>query len=345
VCSSDLIIKAGNRASDLVKQILTFSRPSDIELSVMDVQPVIKEVLKLLSASHPPTVHIKTVLQAEKSLILASPTHIYQLLMNLTTNAVQSLPNAKGEIEIRLANIDFIAPMPVGLESLTSGKYLEIAVADNGCGMNEDTLRKIFDPYFSTKAPGKGTGLGMSVVHGIIKQLHGAITVESEVSKGSVVHVFLPAENEAGHAPEQTGHGLPCGNEKVLLIDDNPQLVDISEQMLQVLGYSVTVFTDGNAAIDAFRERPDAFQLVLSDMLMPTITGLDLCQAIKAIRPATPVIIFTGNPNNISKAEMNQAGISRVLHKPLKLDELAVVIRSCLDKDTFDIGSLASVTE
>ena len=325
------ILRAGQRAAALVKQILTFSHSTEVELKPIDIKPIAKEVINFASSSLPSTITIDGAFSAVHSHILASPTYIHQILMNLVTNAMQALPEEKGNIKVRLSNtLPGDRPGPNSAD-LKAGEYLEISVADTGCGMDRATAAKIFEPYFTTKAPGKGTGLGLSVVHGIVKNLGGTIKVDSDLGKGATFRICLPVADRTEERENLQDRRLPGGDEAILFVDDNPLLTDITTQMLGKLGYSVTVFGDSTIAIEHFKEAPEAYHLVITDMLMPKMTGIDLGRAIKTVRPEIPIIICTGNPAKISPADVKAIGISEVAKKPLNLNELAVLIRNALD--------------
>ena len=327
-----LILRAGKRATDLVKQILTFSHSTELELKPVDVKPIAKEVFKFISSSLPPTIEINADISAEHSMVLATPTNIHQILMNLVTNAMQAIPDEKGRIDMRLSNLIIKSGLSPVVDSLKPGEYLEISVSDTGSGMEKETIEKIFEPYFTTKAPGKGTGLGLSVVHGIVQTLGGSILVESDTDLGTTFRIFLAVSSATMKKDTKDEHKLPTGDESILFIDDNPLLTDITRQLLNKLGYKVSIFADSNVALNHFNKDPNAFDLVISDNLMPKMTGIELVEEMKHIRPEIPVIICTGNPNKISPADVEKIGISEVAKKPLDLNELAVLIREVLEK-------------
>jgi len=325
------VLVAGKRAAELVKQILTFSHSSEVELKPIDVKPIVKEVLNFVSSSLPSTIHIEKKITAARSSVLACPSYIHQILMNLVTNAMQAMPTEKGCLQVSLSNTR-IQKTPEGLAGmLKPGEYIEISVADTGCGMQEDTIEKIFEPYFTTKATGEGTGLGLSVVHGIVNKLGGEIKVSSNIGEGTTFRIFLPVHSSREEQASRDEPPLPGGDESILFVDDNPLLTDIASQLLGRLGYQVTVFADSAVALDHFSKDPDQFHMVISDMLMPHMTGAELSRAIKASRPQIPIIICTGNPHKISKRERDEIGIVKVARKPLNLNELAILVRKALD--------------
>ena len=325
------VLEAGKRASDLVKQILAFSRPSEVELRSVDVRAVTEEVVSLVSASQPPTVEILTQTAVSNSHVRSTSTHIHQVLMNLVTNAAQALPEKRGQIEVHLANTVLReAAHPSGLEQLKDGEYLMITVRDTGCGMDRSTVEKVFEPYFTTKGPEQGTGLGLSVVHGIVARLDGAVRVESEVGSGTTVTVLLPVVAVSQEDSAREAAQLPGGQESILFVDDNPLLTDLAARFLDKLGYRVSVFQSSQVALEYFSKDPRAFDLVISDLWMPELTGVELCRAIRASRPEIPILICTGNPENISAEEAQELAISGLAHKPLVLRQFANLIREAL---------------
>ena len=325
------ILQAGRRASDLVRQMLTFCHSTEVELKPIDVKPVIKEVLKFISSSIPPGIKLRADLSADQGHVLGSPTAIHQILMNLVTNAMHAIADGKGQITVSLKRqlIQDSALSSGG--QLYAGNYIELSVSDTGCGMDPATVDKIFEPYFTTKAPGKGTGLGLSVIHGIVNSLNGAIQVESKPGTGSTFHILLPLVESTTDSSHELDPMLPEGNESILFVDDNPLLTDIITQLLGKLGYNVTVFADSTIALNHFQKTAGKFHLVITDMLMPNMTGIELARGIKAIRPDIPIIISTGNPNNIDAEDIEEIGISEVAKKPLDLTDLAVMIRRAVE--------------
>ena len=325
------VLHASYRASDLVKQILTFSRSTEIEAQAIDVKTIIKEVSRLIDASLPPTIELKLSFDAAVTHAKASPTNIHQIVMNLITNAAHALPDEKGTITIDVSNRTVGDQPPAIYSKLKKGEYLEISVSDTGSGMDEDTMGKVFEPYFTTKDIGKGTGLGLSIVHGIVSSLDGTIYVESTIGKGSIFRVLLPIDKKALQCGIEDPRPLPTGNESILFVDDNPMLIDIGTQTLKKLGYNVTALSEAAVALDRFKANPDDFCLVITDMTMPKMSGLELSQEISTIRPETPIIICTGNPYKISKEELKKFNIKAVALKPLDLASMSELVRKTLD--------------
>lgn len=277
------ISKASLRARDLVKQILTFSRKSDKERKPLSITPLVKETFKFLKASLPASIDMKLVAEAAHDIVLANPSQLQQVVMNLATNAAHAMPDG-GSLEIALFDAHFQASDLLPDPEMESGSYVAISVSDTGCGMNESVKRRVFEPFFTTKDPGSGVGLGLSVVYGIVKSYEGGITVTSTPKKGSTFTVFLPRGEEADGAPggEQR---VRMGTEKILFIDDEEALRVAAKDMLSRLGYAVTALADPREALDRFRQDPTAFDVVITDYTMPGMNGLALGKKLLEIRP------------------------------------------------------------
>ncbi len=327
------ILQGAKRAKALVKQILTYSRQSDQELQPLNVQLVIKEVLKLIRSSIPTTIEINQDIGTECGYVLADPTQIHQIAMNLMTNAFHAMEDEGGKLEVTLKEVA-LGIDDLTDQSMTPGAYVCLTVADTGHGMDQAVISRIFDPYFTTKESGKGTGLGLSVVHGIVKSYQGDIKVYSEPGKGTVFHVYLPViisqvETERADAVAP----VPKGTERILLVDDDDPIVRMEKQMLERLGYQVTERTSSIEALEAFRNAPNKFDLVITDMTMPNMTGIQLSQKLLAIRPDIPIIICTGFSTKIDDAKAKEFGIRGFVMKPVIMRELANKIREVLDQE------------
>ena len=324
------ILVAGNRAKDLVRQILAFSRQAEHKSSPVKVGLIVKEALKLLRASLPTTIGIHEDIQTD-SAVLADPTQLHQVLMNLCANAGQAMEEKGGTLDVSLVDValdsDFTAQHP----GIIPGPYVRLTVSDTGHGMAPDVLGKIFDPYFSTKEPGEGTGLGLSLVHGIVKSCDGTITAHSEPEKGSTFNVYLPVIEREAEAEIGPDEPVPKGTERILFIDDEQVLVNIEKQMLESLGYEVTTKTDGIEALELFKAQPDIFDLVITDMTMPKVTGEDLAAELMRIRPDIPVILCTGFSARINKKRSMAMGIRAFVYKPVLRRDIAKAIRQVLD--------------
>ena len=326
------IIKAANRAKDLVQQILTFSRQNGRERKPVRVQTIVDEALRLLRASIPKTIEIDCELDESCRPILGDPSQIHQVVMNLGTNAYQAMQETGGRLAVRLTQTQIGYEETRKRMGIKMGPHLHLTVSDEGVGMEPMVLERIFEPYYTTKEPGKGTGLGLSVIHGIIKNHGGFITVESSPGRGSTFHVYIPTlddvEIETAEAPLQSG---PSGNEHILLVDDEPQIADMGRQMLGRLGYRVTALTSSAEALDTFSEHPERFDLLITDMTMPLMTGDRLAQRAWELRPGLPVILCTGYNEMISEEKALTMGIRKFLLKPVDMNELAAAVRSALD--------------
>lgn len=327
--------KAGNRAKDLVNQILTFSRQSKQELLLVQIRPIVKEALKLLRASLPTTIEIRQKLETPpgQGTVKADPTKLHQVLMNLCTNAAHAMRENGGILEVSLTKVDMDADAAARHRDIRPGPYLKLTVSDTGHGMAPEVLERIFDPYFTTKEKGKGTGLGLSVVHGIVKDHRGAIAVESELGKGTTVHILLPRMYHAKEVAVETESrlgGIPTGHERILFIDDEQALVDLGKQMLELLGYEVITRTSSIEALELFRAQPNKLDLVITDMTMPNMTGEKLAKELMKIRPNIPIILCTGFSEQITEKESKEIGIREFAMKPLVMRDLAKSIRKIL---------------
>jgi PAS domain S-box-containing protein len=326
------ILTASNRAKDLIRQILTFSRQTPQEQKPVQIDLIAKEALKLLRASLPSTIEIRQNIDIKSSAVLADPTRIHQVLMNLCTNAHHAMREKGGVLEVKMDNIKIDTHIADGYPGLNTGSYLRITVADTGCGIDQDHIKKIFDPYFTTKEKEEGTGLGLAVAHGVIKSYGGTITVESKPEKGTSFNVYLPMVEDSAITVTQDTKPLLRGNERILFVDDEEMLVEIGNQMLSRLGYNVVTKTSSNEALETFRAQPDIFDLVITDMTMPKMSGEVLAKEMMSIRADIPVIICTGfNELDVEK-KAGAMGIKAFLIKPLAIRDLSYSIRKVLGK-------------
>ena len=329
----DEVFKGGNRAKELVKQILAFSHKSAKQLEPLRVQIVIKEVLQLLRSSIPTTIEIKQNIDPDCEIVLADPTQIHQVIMNLCTNAYQAMRETGGILTISLQAINF-SKKDVGTEMhLEPGSYLKLDISDTGVGIPKEVKDRIFEPYFSTKEKGEGTGLGLAVVHGIIINLKGDITVYSEPERGTTFTVYLPvAETEVKIGPkENLTKSLPTGSEHILLVDDDEVIVNLNKTLLEKLGYRVTALASSVEALASFQKNQNDFDLVITDMTMPKITGKELAEQLLAIRPNLPIILCTGYSDLIDEQEAKAMGIRDYVMKPFNNKDFVITIRKVLD--------------
>lgn len=336
------ILRASDRARDLVRQILTFSRAADERLQNIQISPIIKEVLTLIRASLPSSIEIRANIQSS-GMIFADPTQIHQLFMNLFTNAWQAMEQ-KGEVlEVTVREIE-LREAPNLLPQLQPGPYVEIVVADQGVGIDPAIKERIFDPFFTTKNEGRGTGLGLAVVHGIITGLNGGILCDSIVDQGTTFTIYLPlipTEPDKISNDEPRAGELPGGTERILLVDDEEDLVATSSSMLRSLGYSVTACTSSEQALDRFQEAPDGYDLLLVDHTMPKMTGRVLAGEVHQLRPQLPILLYTGSLSPMTAEEAAACGIGKILTKPFHVAELATSLRQLLEKRRRGVSSTA----
>lgn len=324
------VLNAAKRASDLVKQILIFSRQSEKDLKPVQISLIAKEVLKLMRAVLPTMIKIRHDIQCDWT-VLANPTQIHQVIMNLCANAGYAMQDKGGILELKIAGVELDDHFTVNDAGLKSGRYLKLTVRDSGYGMPSHVLNRIFDPFFTTKKNGEGTGMGLSVVHGIVKSHKGSITVSSEPGEGTEFNIFLPAMERVLNPETQMDKELPTGTERILFIDDEAPIADIGKQMLESMGYDVNAMTDSIEALELFRAEPDSFDLVITDMTMPKMTGGELAAELLQIKPGLPIILCTGFSAMMDENKATSMGIQAFVYKPLLKENIAKVIRSILD--------------
>ena len=328
------VFKAGNRAKDLVAQILAFSRndKDEQERKPVRVSLIIQEVLRMLRSSLQTTIKIHHNIKTGKLTVLADPIKIHQVIMNLCANAIHAMQDKGGVLDVSLIDIDIDSDTAARYPDMTPGRYQRLTVSDTGHGMDCAVMERIFDPFFTTKRPGEGTGMGLALVHGIVKSHDGTITVDSEQGKGTTFQVFLPAsENAVSAEPEHFTPPL-SGNERILFVDDEETLVSVGQKILESLGYEVVGITSSTKALDVFCTQPDKFDLVITDMTMPNMTGADMAKAIMRIRSDIPIILCTGFSEVISEKKAKAMGIREFILKPITSRKIAEVIRNVLDQ-------------
>jgi len=331
------VLKAANRAKNLVQQILTFSRQTEQEMKPLQLSPIVKEALKFLRASLPSTIEIRQEIKSDTGTVLADPTQMHQVLMNLCTNAGYAMREHGGVLEVSLSEVDLKEEDADQFPDLDPGPCLKLTVSDTGHGMDHEIIGRIFDPFFTTKERGEGTGMGLSVVHGIVSSHTGAITAESEPGEGSTFRVFLPLiEKDTDTKKVEELPPLPEGNESILFVDDEEGIVYLGEQILARLGYSIICKTSSNEALAAFRSRPDHFDLVVTDLTMPHMTGVELTEKLLEIRSDIPIILCTGFSDTVTPEKAQAMGIREFLKKPLAPRELAESVRRVLDRTIDD---------
>jgi PAS domain S-box-containing protein len=323
------IFAASKRGRDLVKQILTFSRKTEGGKRPVKMAPLVKETFKMLRASVPNTVIMNLDIKAKSPTILADPSQIQQVLMNLVTNAVHAM-DGSGKLSITLSTSIRRSVHPDDPE-VKPGRYVQLTVKDTGMGMTPEVQERAFEPFFTTKETGQGTGMGLAVVYGIVKSHGGFVTVDSRMGEGSTFSVFLPYEQATEVEEEESTVPAPSGKGQILFVDDEPSLVTITREMLERLGYDVVTATDSRGALGLFLDDPSRFDLVITDQVMPEMTGMNLAEQILKVRPDVPILLCTGYSETVSAEEAKKVGIREFLMKPLAKVELASTIRSVLD--------------
>jgi PAS domain S-box-containing protein len=330
----DEVSTASSRAAALVRQILAFSRQEQLQRQPLGLAPVIQEVLQLLRAAVPSSISFQIALAPDAHTVLANATQIHQIVMNLGTNAAHAMRDHTGRMTLTLENCDVDAKLAARLGDLHPGPHVRLTVSDTGHGMDRATMERIFDPFFTTKAPGDGTGLGLSVVHGIVRSHEGAITVRSQPGEGTTFDLYFPAVvGPTTEARQQVGE-VPRGHgERILFVDDEEALGRLGRRMLERLGYAVEVTTRPQLALEAVRADPGAYALVVTDLTMPELSGTDLAQELRRLRPDLPVLLTSGYSADLTPARMQAAGIHEMLTKPFSAEELARAIQRALDAE------------
>lgn len=327
------IMTAGNRARELVQQILTFSRRRESEKRVMPLQPVISECIKLLRSTIPAMVKITHYVDSHCPSVLADPTQIHQVIMNICTNAWHALPEHGGRIDISLRAVTVDTTLAARHRELRPGSYVLLAMTDNGHGMDAATLGRIFEPFFTTKPASKGSGLGLSVVHGIIKAHRGEIVVESEPGKGTTFQIYLPAQAENRRESRLISPRIPQGHgERILYVDDEPIVGRSTEEFLKRRGYVVSRYEQAEAALAEFRQRPEDFDLIITDWAMPGMSGSELVSAIREVGSDIPVLLVSGFVGPLIEKTVKTMGIGEVLVKPVDPEMMAQAVTLVLSR-------------
>jgi len=325
------VLEAGLRGRELVKQMLTFCRKTEQKKELLQLSGIVRESMKLLGASIPSTVTIGVKVDSESGLVLADPTQMQQVLMNLCTNAAHAMREKGGTLSVELSAVS-VPPPDGNPHAIAPGLYMKLAVRDTGAGISPDIMGKLFDPFFTTKKLGEGTGLGLSVVDGIVKQHGGYITVESKPGKGSTFTVYLPKAAEVAPTETVREDAIPTGHEKVLFVDDEEALAEMGQELLERLGYRVTTSTSSLDALATLKANPAAYDLIITDQTMPEMTGAELAEAVLAVRRDMPVILCTGFSHIVDADQARAAGVRAFAMKPLTKREIAETIRRVLDE-------------
>jgi PAS domain S-box-containing protein len=330
----DEILKSSTRAKNLIKQILTFSRKSQEERKPILMSAIVEEVTKLLRSTIPTTIEMRQDLHDAAIMVNADPTQMHQIVMNLCTNATHAMQETGGVLEIDLSPVVLSQRDAVRYHGLKPGPYIKLKISDTGTGIDVKNLPRIFEPFFTTKEKEKGTGMGLAVVHGIVKDYDGDLFVETQSGKGTVFTILLPqtiaeldtVENVSANAQPESG------SESILLVDDEIMLMEIGKMILESLGYTVTAKNSSIEALETFQQTPDKFDMVITDQTMPHMTGYDLAKRILEIKPTVPVILCTGYSNTVTPEKAEAEGIKALIYKPVSKNELAATVREVLDK-------------
>lgn len=326
------VLSAGLRARDLVRHILTFSRKSDAQKNIIQIVPLIKECLKFLKASVSPNIEIRHHFTRTDITVLSDPTQLHQIFMNLFTNAAYAMKEKGGMLEVKMDSINIVQEDIYPIQEIIPGKYVQLFISDTGCGIPENLVGKIFEPFFTTKGRVEGTGMGLSMVYGIIKEMKGEITVDSEEGLGSTFEILIPEQiGETQTSVDNDDGELKTGKGRILLVDDEPAIVKWCSQVLVRLGYKVAGFMNGLEALEKFKQDSKSFDLILTDLAMPQITGLELVKQIKEIRSDIPIILCTGFSDGLTKEKIQDFGISEMVMKPIIASELAQLVANFLD--------------
>ncbi len=330
------IIQAVDRARGLVRQVLSFSRQESEEKQPLQLHTILKEALRLLRASLPTTIDIQQNI-GRCGAVMANATQIHQILMNLCTNAGHAMRETGGVLEVSLSEVEIRAGDLAEYLNMKPGSYVRLTVSDTGHGMAGEVLDRIFEPYFTTKKEGEGTGMGLSVVHGIVKGHNGDIKVYSEQGKGTTFNIYLPCIEAKAHTDDSpVADQIPKGSGSVLLVDDEEKIIEVMDQMLEYLGYAVTSFTDSREALDSFRKNPDFYDIIITDMTMPGMTGDALARRVHSLRPGLPILLCTGYSRSISREQAKTLGIQEFLMKPPTIGELARTVQRSLKNGRTD---------
>ncbi len=329
------ILKAAGRTKELVEQILLLARKSERQHVIVDLVPLMNEAMKLLRASIPSTVEIQQRISPDAGCVLGDPSQIHQVVVNLCTNAYQAMSASGGTLGVQVKKS---GPPPGRKKSVyvpAAPTHVRISVSDTGPGIDPAIREKLFEPFFTTKEPSKGTGLGLSVVQGLVKRHRGVIQLESNTPRGSIFHVYFPSV-EAKQIPKQRlRKTLPRGRERILLVEDEQAITAMVRQMLEGLGYHVTDFWDSVAALKKFQQSPRDFDLVIADIMMPRMTGLELARKVSETRPGVPMMLMTGFSEASTAEGLREAGVRELLMKPFVREDLAVTVRNVLDGRAF----------
>jgi PAS domain S-box-containing protein len=328
-----MVLEATNRGKELVRQIIAFSRQREQRAELVDLSLVVQEALKLLRSSIPKNIEISERLETESCIVRADPTQIHQIIMNLGANAAYAMRESGGRLDLRLEKLEVDPGMAARQPELKAGPYCRMVVSDTGQGMSPEVLARAFDPFFTTKKPGEGAGMGLSVVHGIVKNHGGSISAYSEEGRGTTFNIYLPRMRGDLKTESPSAKPVAPGSGRILFVDDEEIVVRSMQPMLERLGYAVTGAVTAQEALDLFKKDPKAFDLIITDQTMPVMTGDKLAAAMQAIRPDIPIILSTGFSEILQEDEVRARGIKDIILKPYSISEIAARIQKALNKD------------
>ncbi|MEZ4527442.1 MAG: ATP-binding protein [Desulfobacterales bacterium] len=325
-------LTAAERAKEITRQILAFCRKTEEEHKPFYIKYAVTEAVKMIKSLTPSNIETRLRIESKSAIITGDPSQIHQIVMNLCTNANYALRDRGGVIEILIEQVSFESQKKIMIPNLSPGAYIRLSVSDNGPGMDKNVLERIFDPFFTTKPPGEGTGMGLAVVHGIVQNHGGAVTVESQPGKGTAFHCYFPlaAQTEQVCESASVQKSARSGKEKILFVDDECDILDTYHQMLTDLGYHVTILSESYNALDFFKKNPYHSDLLITDNIMPKMSGRELAWEMLKIRPDFPVILITGR--EIGEKNFSESGISLILPKPFTQNEIGNAVRAVLDK-------------
>jgi signal transduction histidine kinase/ActR/RegA family two-component response regulator len=326
------VLEASDRAKDLVNQILTFSRQNEDERQAIQLSQIVEESLRIIKTSIPTSIQIRQHIDDEAGMVMADPTRIRQVIMNLYANATYAMQETGGVLDVRLEKVVLGAKDMNGFKDIAPGTYLKLTIKDSGCGMSQDVVERIFDPYFTAKAAGESTGMGLSAIHEIVKKHGGDILVESEPGKGTAFYLYLPRTEQEPEEDAVPLQPIPGGKERILFVDDEQVLVYMQQEVLERLGYDVVAVSNSSEALEIFNNDPEIFDLVITDQSMPGLTGIQLSTELLKIRPDIPIILCTGFSETVTREIALKAGVKEFIMKPLIKREIAAVIRHVLEK-------------
>lgn len=338
------VLVAVKRATGLVRQLLVFSRDHQVKVHALDPLPLIKEAIKTMRSTIPTCIGIELTAKKGIGSIKADPSHLHQVIFNIFTNAAQAIGESKGKINIVAENITMTCTEADSKEQQASRDWLRLTISDNGPGMDEATRQRVFEPFFTTKPFDKGTGLGLAVVHGIVTSYGGTILVDAKEGEGTTFTIDIPTVESSAHKALENDHSPQKGKERILLVDDEEELVDITSQLLNQLGYEVELFIDSEMALDSFQQSPDTYDIMICDQIMPNMTGLELMRKVRIIRPSLPVIFMTGYSTTLTSEVVAEIPYSELVHKPCPLADMTSLIRKLITENSPDTVPASSVS-